>query len=184
MLLSNSDNCPDVRIGPLLQFPHLRKACPFLLTLLFFSLVPSSYWVLHGSIYSFPWVRYSWPLSAGVLHALLCLKLYSWCIHGERCTPSPPAPPSTCSSNTFPLTSLLVMNKLERNKRNRKLKMKGIFRKLSKQNLRVSWHKLSKKSVGKRFAWIMMQLKVTLMDVTDYLWKKPCFLSQFIMLMD
>ena len=116
--------------------------------------------------------------SPGVLHALLCLKLYSWCIHGERCTTSPPAPPPTYSSNTFPLTSLLVMNKLECNKRNRKLKMKGIFRKLSKQNLRVSWHKLSKKSVGKRFTWIVMQLKITLMDVTDYLWKKSLLPEQ------
>ena len=34
-------------------------------------------------IYSFPLVRYSCPLSAGVLKALLCLKVYSWCIHGD-----------------------------------------------------------------------------------------------------
>ena len=60
-----------------------------------FSLVPSSYQVLHGSIYSFPLV-WHYLLSAGVLHALLCLKLYSWCIHGERCTPHPPAPPPSC----------------------------------------------------------------------------------------
>ena len=59
--------------------------------------VPSSYRVLRGSICSFPLVRYSCPLSAGVLHALLCLKVYSWCIHGERCTPCPPTPPSSCS---------------------------------------------------------------------------------------
>ena len=58
--------------------------------------VPLPYWVLHGSIYSFPLVRYSCLLSASVLHALLCLKVYSWCIHGERCTPCPPTtlPPS------------------------------------------------------------------------------------------
>ena len=176
MLFSNSDNCSDVRIGPLLLFPYLRKACPFLLTCLFFPLVPSSYWVLHGPIYSFPQVRYSCPLWPDVLRAFLCLKLYSWCIHRERCTSSPPAPPPTYSSNT--LTSLLVMNKLEWNKRNRKLKMKGIFRKLSKQNLRVSWHKLSKKSVGKRFTWIMMLLKITLMDVTDCLRKKSLLPEQ------
>ena len=80
---SDSDNCPDVGIGPLLQFPYLPMAGPFLLTLLFFPLVPSLYQVLLGSIYSFPLVRYSCPLSAGVLHKILCLKLYSWCIHGE-----------------------------------------------------------------------------------------------------
>ena len=41
----------------------------------------------------YPLVRYSCPLSAGDLHALLCLRLYSWCIFEERCTPSPPTPP-------------------------------------------------------------------------------------------
>ena len=56
-----------------------------------------SYQVLHGSIYSFPLVRYSCLLSAGVLHALLCLKVYSWCIHGERWTPCPPTPLPSCS---------------------------------------------------------------------------------------
>ena len=72
----DSDICPNVGIGPLLQFPHLLRAGTVLLTLLFFPLVPSSYQVLHGSIYSFPLVRYSCLLSAGVLHAL-CLKPYS-----------------------------------------------------------------------------------------------------------
>ena len=43
-----------------------------------FPLVPSSYRVLHGSIYSFLLVTYSCPFSAGVLHALLCLKVYPW----------------------------------------------------------------------------------------------------------
>ena len=68
-----------------------------------FPLVPLSYRVLRGSIYPFPLVRYSCPLSTGVLHALLCLKVYSWCICGERCTPRPPTPlPSFSSfSNTF-----------------------------------------------------------------------------------
>ena len=74
---SESDNCPDVGIGPLLQFSHQLRAGPVLLTLLFFPLVPSSYRVLHGSVFSFPLVRHSCPLSAGVLHALLCLKVYS-----------------------------------------------------------------------------------------------------------
>ena len=40
------------------------------------------------------------PVSAGVLPALLCLKLYSWCICGERCTPHPPTLPS-CSPYYF-----------------------------------------------------------------------------------
>ena len=66
---SDSDNCPDVGIGSLLQFPYLQMAGPFLLTLLSFPLVPSSYQVLLGSIYSFPLVRYSCPLSAGILSA-------------------------------------------------------------------------------------------------------------------
>ena len=74
---SDSDDCPDVGIGPLLQFPHLPRAGPVLLTLLFFPLVLSSYQGVHGSIYSFPLARYSCPLSAGVLRALLCLKVYS-----------------------------------------------------------------------------------------------------------
>ena len=64
-------------------------------------LVPSSYWVLHGSIYSFPLVGYSCLLSAGVLRALLCLKLYCWCICGERCTPRSPTPMASCSHSCF-----------------------------------------------------------------------------------
>ena len=42
-------------------------------------------------------VRYSCPLSAGVLHELQGLKVYSWCIHGERYTPYPPTPLPACS---------------------------------------------------------------------------------------
>ncbi|CAM9669101.1 unnamed protein product [Rangifer tarandus platyrhynchus] len=68
---SDSDNYPAVGIRPLLQFSHPPRAGPVLLTLLLFSLVPSFYRVLHGSIYSFPLVRYSCPLSAGILHVLL-----------------------------------------------------------------------------------------------------------------
>ena len=83
---SDSDNCPAVGIWPLLHFPHPPRAGLALLTLLFFTLIPSSYWVLCGSISTFPLVRYSCLLSAGVLHALLCLKVYSWCSRGERCT--------------------------------------------------------------------------------------------------
>ena len=70
---SDSDNCPDVGIGPPLQFP---RAGPALLTLPFSPLVPSSYRVLRGSMYSFLLVRYSCLHSAGILHAL-CLRVYS-----------------------------------------------------------------------------------------------------------
>ena len=97
---SDSDSRPDVWIGPVLQFPHPLRAGPVLVTLLFFPLVPSPYWVLSGSIYSFLLVRYSCLLLAGVLHALLCLKEYSWCICEERCTACPPIPPS-CSPADF-----------------------------------------------------------------------------------
>ena len=74
---SDSDSCPSVGVGPLLQFPHPPRVGPVLLTLQILPLVPLSYQVLRGSIYSFPLVRSSCPLSAGVLHALLCLKVYS-----------------------------------------------------------------------------------------------------------
>ena len=94
---SDSDNSPDVGIRPLLQFPHPPRAGPVLLTLAFFPLVPSSYRILHGYIYSIPLVRYSCPLSAGVVHAILCLKVYSWYICGERCTPHPRTPSPSCS---------------------------------------------------------------------------------------
>ena len=44
-----------------------------------------------SSIYYFPLVKYSCLLSAGVLHALLCLKVYSWYIRGERCIRNTPS---------------------------------------------------------------------------------------------
>ena len=96
----DSDNCPSVGIGPLLQFPHPPRAGPVLLTPVF---APSSFILstFCGPICSFPLVRYSCPLSAGDLHALLCLKVYSWCIFGERCTPSPSTPPFVLSRKTF-----------------------------------------------------------------------------------
>ena len=72
------DNCPDVEIRPLLQFSHLLRAGPVLQTLLFFPLLPSFYRLLCRSIYSFPLVRYTCLLSAGVLHAFLCLRVYSY----------------------------------------------------------------------------------------------------------
>ena len=60
---SDPDNCPSVGIRPLLQFPHCGgqvKSC-------FSPLFPLSNKVFRGSIYSFPLVRYSYLLSAGVL---------------------------------------------------------------------------------------------------------------------
>ena len=74
---SNSDSCRDVGIGPLLQFPHAPMTGPVLLTVLFLPLVPLSYQVLCDSTCSFPLVRYSFLRSAGVLRAILCLKVYS-----------------------------------------------------------------------------------------------------------
>ena len=98
---SDPHNCPDVGIGPLLQVPQPQRAGSVLVTVLFFPLVPSSYRVLRGSIYSFPPARFSCPLSAGVLPAPLCLKVYSRCICGERCTPCPPTPPPSFSLLNF-----------------------------------------------------------------------------------
>ena len=74
---SDSDSCPNVEIGRLLQFSHLLMAGQVLLTLLLFPLVPLIYQVLHDSVYSFPLLRYSCPLPAGVLHIRLCVKVYS-----------------------------------------------------------------------------------------------------------
>ena len=82
---------PDVGIRLRLQSSRPLRAGAVLLTLLFLLLVPSSYRVLHGSIYSFLLVRYSRPLSAGVL------KVYSWFIRGERCIPRPPTPLPSCN---------------------------------------------------------------------------------------
>ena len=65
-----------------------------------FPLLPLSYQVLCGSVYYFLLVRCSCLLSAGVLQSLLCLKMYSWCIHGERCIPCPPTPPPSCPSRS------------------------------------------------------------------------------------
>ena len=68
-----------------------------LVTLLFFPqfLRPTEFCC--DSIYSFLLVRYSCLLSPGILHGLLCLKVYSWWIHGERWTPHPTTPPPSCS---------------------------------------------------------------------------------------
>ena len=109
---SDSDNCPALGIGPLLQFPYPMKVGPGLLTLLFFPLVPSSYQVLHGSIYSFPLVRYFCQLSAGVLHALLCLKVYYCCICAEKFSPCPPTPSPSCSLSSLILGQQCFQRKI------------------------------------------------------------------------
>ena len=54
-LSSDSDNCPNVGIGPLHQFPHPPRAGPVVLTLLFSPLVPSSYRVFVGLYILFHW---------------------------------------------------------------------------------------------------------------------------------
>ena len=71
------------------------RSCPAH-SLLIFPFLPSSYWVVHESIYSFPVVRDSCPISAVVLQCLLHLKMYSWCIHRERYTPCPTTPLPSC----------------------------------------------------------------------------------------
>ena len=68
--LSDSDSCSDVGMGLLLQFPHPWRAGPVLLPLLFPPLVPLSYRVLCGSIYSFPW-------SSTPLQLVLCTHFVS-----------------------------------------------------------------------------------------------------------
>ena len=65
--------------------------------------------VLHASVYSFPLVRYSCSRSAGFLHVLLCLKMCSWWIHEERCTPRPPTPPLSCSTPVYFLVGRLCI---------------------------------------------------------------------------
>lgn len=64
------------------------------LTLLF--LLPSSYQVVHGSIYFFPVVRETCQYSAGALWQLLPLKMYSWCTLGERYIPHSSTPLPSC----------------------------------------------------------------------------------------
>ena len=65
------NNCPHVMNKPLLQSPHPPRADPVLLILFFYPLLPSSYQVMHGSMYSLLVVSKFCPLSAGVLQALL-----------------------------------------------------------------------------------------------------------------
>ena len=77
---SDSDNCPSVGIGHLPQFRHPLRAGPVLLTFLFFPLVPLFYQVLHGSMYSFPLVRSSCPLSVSAFTSVSedVFLMYPW----------------------------------------------------------------------------------------------------------
>ena len=92
---SDSDNCPDMGIGPLLQFPYLPTAHPVLRTLLFFPLVPSSHLVLHGSMCFSRWS--GTPVCSQLV---VCMHFCVWrCIPGvsmERCTPHPPSLLPSC----------------------------------------------------------------------------------------
>ena len=99
---SDSDNCPGVGIGPLLQFPHPLRAGPVLLTLLF---PPSSFVLLR-----FAWVYIFFSAGQVLLSTLswcsACTSV-SWCIRGERCIPCPPTPPPSCSSYVLHFISLI-----------------------------------------------------------------------------
>ena len=94
---SDSDNCPSVGIGPLLQFSHPMRGDPVLLTLLLF---PPGSFILPSFVVIY--ILFLWSgtpvLSQLVFCMHFCLKVYSWCIRGERCTPHPPTPPPSCSS--------------------------------------------------------------------------------------
>ena len=102
LISSVPNNCPIWGWDPCFSSPTHQGQVQSI----FFPLLSSSYHVLDGSVYSFPVVRYSCPLSAGVLQDLLCLKVYSWYICGERCTPLPPTPQPPSVSSKIILISL------------------------------------------------------------------------------
>ena len=64
---------PVWRLDPCFSSLHPLRAGPVLLTLLFFPLVPLSYQVFHGYMYSFPLARSSCLLSAG-----FCMHFCVW----------------------------------------------------------------------------------------------------------
>ena len=84
---SDSDNCPHVGSGPLVQFPHLLRAGPVLQTLLFFPLVPCPtefcmglYILFHWSdILSvlLPWCSACTSVSEGVFLMYTLREMYS-----------------------------------------------------------------------------------------------------------
>ena len=102
-------SCSASNVSPLSQLPQYGDQTPASVpppakgrsnhtNSALYPLLPLSYQALWGSI---PVVRYSYLLLAHVLQTLLCLKLYSWWIHGERCIPHPstPLPPCSLSHN-------------------------------------------------------------------------------------
>ena len=74
---SDSDNCPDVGIRPLLQFPHLLRAGPVLLTLLFSPqfLHPTKLWVRLNIIFH-------WSMTPVQSQLVFCMH---FCV--RRCIP-------------------------------------------------------------------------------------------------
>ena len=101
------NNCPDVGIWSLLQVPHPPEYMSSPDNSPFFPLLPSFYCDLCGFIHSFPVIKDSFSLSAGVLQDILCLKVYCWCIHGEKSTPHPSSPPPSIFSLFFLTGNLL-----------------------------------------------------------------------------
>ena len=76
---SDSDNCPDVGIGPLLQFPHPQRAGPVLLTLCFppcSFVLPSSAWfcIFFATL---SWCSACTSVSEGVFLKYLWREIYS-----------------------------------------------------------------------------------------------------------
>ena len=127
---SDSDNCPDVGIGPLLQFPHLLRADVVLEILLFFP--PSSF-----TQPSFAWHLIFFPWSGTpvcsqlLLPAVLCLKVCSWCIHGERCPPHPPAPLPSHSLSQMDACELWSWRRLLRVPRTARRSNQSIIKEIS-----------------------------------------------------
>ena len=70
---SDSDNCPTVGIGPLLQFPHLPRAVPVLLTLLFSPLFPSSY-----QFFLVLYIIFHWSGTPVCSHLVFCMHFCVW----------------------------------------------------------------------------------------------------------
>ena len=62
---------------------------------------------------SSPVVRYSYMRSAFILQDLLCLKVFSWCIWGERRTPCPPTPLLLSSLPTYSVTKDRAVNRCD-----------------------------------------------------------------------
>ena len=106
-LSSDSDNCPNVGIGPLLQFPHPPRAGPVVLTLLFSPLVPSSYRVFVGLYILFHW-------SGTPVHSqqVICMHFCVWgCI------------PDVSSERDVPQVHLLLHHSFSSGRHFRKMKM-------------------------------------------------------------